>query len=125
QLPNGQDVFWARERSKGRKTLLMVDHYVPQFDKDAGSRTTFQYLELFVKLGYNVKFLGENFYRHEPYTTVLQQMGIEVLYGQWYASNWKRWFLENKEKFDYIYLNRPHISIHFIDFFREHSKARI
>lgn len=103
----------------------MVDHYVPQFDKDAGSRTTFQYLELFVKLGFNVKFIGENFYKDEPYTTVLQQMGIEVLYGSWYADNWKQWFIDNKEKFDYIYLNRPHVSINFIDFFKEYSLAKI
>ncbi|HEY1114836.1 MAG TPA: glycosyltransferase [Chitinophagaceae bacterium] len=125
QFPNAENVFWAKDRSRHRKTLLMVDHYVPQFDKDAGSRTTFQYLELFVKLGYNVKFLGENFYRHEPYTTMLQQMGIEVLYGPWYRDNWQQWFRENSDKFDYIYLNRPHISINFIDFFRQHSRATI
>lgn len=125
QFPNGENVFWARDRSRLKKTLLMVDHYVPQFDKDAGSRTTFQYLELFVKLGFNVKFIGENFYKDEPYTTVLQQMGVEVLYGQWYAGNWKQWFIDNREKFDYVYLNRPHVSINFIDFFKEHSSAKI
>lgn len=125
QFPNAENVFWARDRSRYQKTLLMVDHYVPQFDRDAGSRTTFQYLELFVKMGFNVKFLGENFYRHEPYTSILQQMGIEVLYGPWYADNWKQWFIENREKFDYVYLNRPHISVNFIDFIKENSKARI
>jgi O-antigen biosynthesis protein len=124
-FPNAENVFWAKDRSRNRKTLLMVDHYVPQFDKDAGSRTTFQYLELFVKLGFNIKFMGENFYRHEPYTTVLQQMGIEVLYGPWYAGNWQQWFRENSEKFDYIYLNRPHISINYIDFFKLASQAKI
>jgi GT2 family glycosyltransferase/ubiquinone/menaquinone biosynthesis C-methylase UbiE/Txe/YoeB family toxin of Txe-Axe toxin-antitoxin module len=124
-FPNAENVFWAKDRSRFKKTMLMVDHYVPQFDKDAGSRTTFQYLELFVKLGFNVKFLGENFYKHEPYTTILQQMGIEVLYGPWYANNWQHWFRENSEKFDYIYLNRPHIAINFIDFFKETSIAKI
>ncbi|MFC0773734.1 glycosyltransferase [Terrimonas alba] len=125
QFPNGENVFLARDRSRYKKTLLMIDHYVPQFDKDAGSRTTFQYLELFVKMGFNVKFLGENFYKHEPYTTVLQQMGIEVLYGQWYANNWQQWFKDNQQHIDYVYLNRPHVSINFIDFIRQNSKARI
>jgi glycosyltransferase involved in cell wall biosynthesis len=124
-FPNAENVFWAKDRSRHKKTLLMVDHYVPQFDKDAGSRTTFQYLQLFLKLGFNIKFLGENFYKHEPYTTVLQQMGIEVLYGPWYRDNWQQWFKENSEKFDYIYLNRPHISINFIDFFKQMGKAKI
>lgn len=124
-FPNAEHVFWAKDRSRNKKSLLMVDHYVPQYDKDAGSRTTFQYLELFVKLGYNIKFLGENFYKHEPYTTVLQQMGIEVLYGPWYRDNWQQWFKENNEKFNYVYLNRPHVSINFIDIIKQHSKARI
>ena len=74
---NGQDLFYARDRSYGKKTVLVIDHYVPTFDQDAGSRTVFQYLKLFVSKGYNVKFIGDNFYRSEPYTSVLQQMGIE------------------------------------------------
>ncbi len=123
--PNAENVFRSRDRSSGKKTLLMVDHYVPQFDKDAGSKTTFQYLQLFSAMGLNIKFIGENFYCHQPYTAALQQMGIEVLYGPWYRDNWRQWFLDNKEQFDYIYLNRPHISIQFIDFFKTNSRARI
>lgn len=122
---NGVDVFTARDRSYGKKTLLMVDHYVPHFDKDAGSRTVFQYLKLFVNAGFNVKFIGDNFYQHEPYTSVLQQMGIEVLYGPDYANNWKRWIKENAESFDYVFLNRPHIAPKYLDFIRQNTKARI
>jgi len=122
---NGENVFWARDRSANRKTILVIDHYVPQFDKDAGSKTVFQYLKLFVSLNMNVKFIGDNFYRHEPYTTVLQQLGIEVLYGPHYASNWKQWIVDNHDKFDYILLNRPHISIKYIDFLKQHTQAKI
>lgn len=103
----------------------MVDHYVPHYDKDAGSRTVFQYLRMFVNKGYHVKFIGDNFYRHEPYTTTLQQMGIEVLYGPYYANNWKGWVKKNAEYIDYVFLNRPHISVNYIDYIRENTKARI
>jgi GT2 family glycosyltransferase/ubiquinone/menaquinone biosynthesis C-methylase UbiE len=122
---NGENVFWARDRSQNRKTILVIDHYVPQFDKDAGSKTVFQYLELFVSLNLNVKFIGDNYYRHEPYTTVLQQMGIEVLYGPGYASNWQQWILNNHDKFDYVLLNRPHISVKYIDFIKKNTNAKI
>ena len=47
-FPNGQDVFLARERGKGKKHILVIDHYVPQYDKDAGSKTTFMYLKMLV-----------------------------------------------------------------------------
>jgi len=125
QFDNGINVFWARDRSQHKKTILVIDHYVPHFDKDAGSRTVFQYLKLFSSLNLNVKFIGDNFCRHEPYTTILQQMGIEVLYGSWYAANWQQWIKINHDKFDFIFLNRPHISIKYIDFIVENTKAKI
>ncbi len=122
---NAQNVFQARDKSAGKKCILFIDHYVPQFDKDAGSRTVFAYLKLFVNKGYNVKFIGDNYYRHEPYTEILQQMGIEVLYGPHYAQHWKEWIKENAAAFDYIFLNRPHISETYIDFVKAETNAKI
>lgn len=122
---NGEDVFHACDRSYGKKTLLMVDHYVPMYDKDAGSRTVFQYLKFFADQGFNVKFIGDNFYQHEPYTTTLQQMGIEVLYGLDCAEHWKDWIRNNAECFDYVFLNRPHIAPKYLDFIRKNTRARI
>jgi GT2 family glycosyltransferase len=122
---NGENVFWARDRSRNRKTILVIDHYVPHFDKDAGSKTVFQYLKLFVSLNMNVKFIGDNFYRHEPYTSALQQLGIEVLYGSHYAANWKQWISDNHDKLDFILLNRPHVTIKYIDFIRDRTRAKI
>lgn len=122
---NGSEVFIARDRSRNKKTIVVVDHYVPQFDKDAGSRITFELLRLFVKLNYNVKFIGDNFYRHEPYTTQLQQMGIEVLYGPWYRDHWQEWVSENREYIDFFYLNRPHISVKYIDKIKKLTNAKI
>ncbi len=125
QFRSGENVFVARDRSKDKKHILVVDHYVPHYDKDAGSRTVYQYLNLFVKMGYSVSFMGDNFHRHEPYTTVLQQMGIEVLYGSYYANNWKTWIKQNSKHFDFAFLNRPHISEKYIDFIKENTNAKI
>jgi len=124
-FPNGEKVFWARDKSSKKKTILVVDHYVPHFDRDAGSRSTYQLLQLLVEMNYNVKFIGDNFFRHEPYTTILQQMGVEVLYGPWCMNNWKKWVTDNKEMLDYVYLNRPHISVKYIDFIKENTNAKI
>ena len=122
---NAENVFQARDYSFGKPTLLMVDHYVPHFDKDAGSRTVYQYLRLFVKAGFNVKFIGDNFYQHEPYTTALQQMDVEVLYGPECAQHWKDWIRDNAEHIDYVFLNRPHIAPKYLEFIRQNTKARI
>jgi len=122
---NAENVFLARERGRDKKVLLMVDHYVPHYDKDAGSRTVFQYLQLFVEQGYHVKFIGDNFYPHQPYTQKLQQMGIEVLYGPYYANHWKDWLKENGAQIGYVFLNRPHISVKYIDEIRKYTNARV
>lgn len=124
QSPTEADLFHAKDRSQGKKTILVIDHYVPQFDKDAGSKTTWQYLKMFVKKGYNVKFIGDNFYQDEPYCTALQQEGIEVLYGPWYAQNYKQWIIDNQDNIDFVYLNRPHITEKYIDFLREETDIK-
>lgn len=124
-FPNGTHEPLARDRSRLQKHILVIDHYVPQYDKDAGSKTTFMYLKLLTEKGFQITFLGDNFYRHEPYTTQLQQMGILVLYGPAYAEHCNEWLEENLQYYDIIYLNRPHISIKYIDFVKEHARGKI
>lgn len=124
---NGKDVFLARDRSKDKKHILIIDHYVPHFDQDAGSRATLHYLKLFIRNGFSVKFLGDNFhgYPETPYVSTLEQIGIEVLYGQYYLKNWEKWLSENGNFFDYFILSRPHISKKYIDIIKRYSNAKI
>lgn len=124
QYPNAVNVFRARERGQGKKVILIIDHYVPQFDKDAGSRTIWQYINLFIEKGYTVKFIGDNFYPQEPYTSFLQQMGIEVLYGSWYAKNYRKWIIDNKDNIDFAFLCRPHITEKYIDILKEKTNIK-
>lgn len=119
------DIFSARDRGFNRKRLLFVDHYVPLFDRDAGSRATLQYLELLVQMGYLITFMPDNFVAYQPYTERLQQMGVEVLYGAWYHWHWKRWLRENARHFDYVILSRPHVARKYIQAIRNRSQARI
>ena len=124
QSQNELDLFHAKDRSQNKKTILVIDHYVPQYDKDAGSKTTWQYLKMFVSKGYNVKFMGDNFFRDEPYTTGLQQMGIELFYGPWFAQHYEAWIIDNQDNIDFVYLNRPHITEKYIDFIRNKTNIK-
>ncbi len=111
---NSQHLFLARDRSRQRRCVLVIDHYVPSYDKDAGSRSTWMYLQLLVELGYNVKFLGANFFPHQPYTEELQQMGVEVLVGEHFARNIKRWLQDNANYIHTVYVHRPHVAEQFL-----------
>ena len=117
--------FRARERSVGKKILLVVDHYVPTWDRDAGSKTTFQYLKMFLHQGYVVKFLGDNLLHEEPYTTTLQQMGIEVIYGAEYETGIWDWIDRNWKEISAVYLNRPHIATKYVDYIKEHTGLKV
>jgi GT2 family glycosyltransferase len=112
---NAEHVFLARDRSKDKKHVLFIDHYVPHYDQDAGSRAVFMWLKVIKELGLHITFVGDNFYRHEPYTSVLQNMGIEVLYGNYYLKNINRYIEENLKYFDFVILNRSWISDKYID----------
>lgn len=121
-VPNA---FRARERSRDKKVILFVDHYVPTFDKDAGSKTTFQYIKMFIERGYVVKFLPDNFAKSEPYTSILEQMGVEVLYGNEMRANIFEWIENNQANIDIAYLNRPHIATKYIDFIKEKTNIKV
>ena len=122
---NGEKPFLARDRSRNKKRILVVDHYVPEYDKDAGGRCTYMYMKLFVKLGMQVTFIGDNFARTEPYATELTQMGIEILYGNDYLKNHMTWLKDHLRYYDYVYLQRPHIAIKYIDTVKKYFKGKI
>lgn len=113
--PNAQNVFRARERSRGKPVVLVVDHYVPQPDRDAGSRTMVQFLQGLCDLGCSVKFWPENLWLDPTYTPPLQAMGVEVIYGSAWVNGFGRYLQEFGDQIDHVLLSRPHISMHFID----------
>ena len=127
QFPHTEvlDFFRARERAIGKKTILFIDHYVPTWDKDAGSKTVYSYMMMFKKMGYSVKFLGDNFMLNSPYGDMLEQAGIEVIYGNNIQANLWGYLKDNKRSFDFVFLNRPHIAIKYIDFIRQNMYTKI
>jgi GT2 family glycosyltransferase len=124
-LPNGEEVFVARDRSRAKPHILFVDHYVPQWDRDAGSRSMLHYLQLFSDAGFQVTLWPDNLHEDIEYTRQLQSMGIEVIYSGAYAGQFDSWLRENTRWIDYVFLSRPHISIKYIDAVKSSSSAKI
>jgi hypothetical protein len=83
------------------------------------------YLNVFKEIGLQVTFLPYDFKKREPYTTILQQKGIEVLYGNWYKKNIKIWLKTNLKYFKYVYLERPKIAITYFDLIRPFFSGKI
>ena len=119
------NIFNARDRGYHKNRILVFDNSVPNFDKDAGGRYTYLYLNLFREIGFHVTFIPNNFKLFEPYTSILQQNGIEVLYGKIYKKNKENWLKKNFKYFKYVYLQRPELSFLYIDFLKKNFNGKI
>jgi GT2 family glycosyltransferase len=123
-LANADRPFLARDRSQLKKVILVIDHYIPQPDRDAGSRAMYQLMQLLVSHSYSVKFWPENLWHDAAYAKPLQDAGVEILYGGEFVGRFDAWIEENGASIDAVILSRPHVSAGFIDAVRKHSTAR-
>jgi GT2 family glycosyltransferase/glycosyltransferase involved in cell wall biosynthesis len=112
--PNGKHIMRARDGSKGCRTMLMIDHYVPEPDRDAGSRLMLELIKSLQLEGWIIKFWPDNL-RYDPiYTTKLQQMGVETLYHPWVTS-FDDWLTIYCDDIDVVLLSRPTIAVGYLD----------
>ncbi len=113
-FPNAEKVFLARDRSARRPHILIVDHYVPQWDRDAGSRTMLHFIRMFLKQGFHVTFWPDNLYYDRTYAKPLQSLGVEIIYGPHYVGGFEAWYRENADHIGYVFLSRPQIAEKYI-----------
>ncbi len=123
--PNAVDVLRARDRSRGKRHVLFIDHYVPQWDRDAGSRTIFQYMKLLVDAGLSVSFWPDNLHIDPKYTPALQALGIEVIYGPQWVGRFGHFIAERCDLYDMVFISRPHVAKNYIADIRAKSSAQI
>ena len=123
--PNGENVFRARDRSFGKRHVLIIDHYVPQPDQDAGSRSMFDVISSFIDEGYSVTFWPDNLHRDPHYTPIFQRLGVEIIYGSHFVGKFDDFAKERSDLYDFVLLSRPHIAQNYLTSCRWFSNARI
>jgi GT2 family glycosyltransferase len=121
---NSENAFRARDRSMHRKVVLVIDHYVPTPDRDAGSRTMMAHLHVLLQTGHVVKFWPHNQAYSPGYTEVLHGMGIEVLQGPDQAP-FDTWIKDTGREIDAVVVSRPDVAEDVILAIRRHSRCRI
>lgn len=119
------DVLRGHDRPPAREMILVVDHYIPQPDRDAGSRSIWCILRALVKMGLIVKFWPQNQAYDPEYTDALQQAGIEVIVGDEVRDNFSGWLAANHQRLNYVLLSRPTVAPEFLPLLRKRSQARI
>ena len=115
----------ARDRSSNKIKILFIDDSVPKFDTNAGHRASFQYLKLLIEAGFAVTFMSQDGCRPQPYTSELQQLGIEVLYSDEPIAYFKRWWDQNHRFYDYAYVTRFGVAEAFLPIIHSKGTAKI
>jgi GT2 family glycosyltransferase len=119
-LPNGEHVMRARDRARRRDVVLVIDHYVPEPDRDAGSRTMLCIIRALLQAGTVVKFWPHNLRYSPGYTDALQDIGVEVVYGG-DTDMFRHWLADNGDDVDHVLLCRPHIAAEFLPELKRHG----
>ncbi len=123
-FPNGTHIMRARDRAFGRTVTLAIDHYVPEPDRDAGSRSMIAFMDALQSSGRIVKFCPANLWPTQVYTRALQQRGIEVIHGPW-AGSFAAWITAMGAEIDEVLVSRPHVAEACVDLLRAHTRAPI
>lgn len=121
---NADCVFKAKDRSWAKPCVVVIDHYVLQPDRDAGSRSTLAIITSLQKMGFTVKFWPDNLWFDPEYTPQLQQLGVEVIYGSEYVGKFKQWLLGTEGGVSHVLLNRPHVAANYVDLLQEFPAIR-
>jgi GT2 family glycosyltransferase len=106
---SGTHVLRAKQRARGRQVVLIVDHYVPEPDRDAGSRTMIGFVRALLDAGAVVKFWPINLHATPGYTEALRDMGVEVFHGPRQLPL-PAWLKLHGADLDLVLLSRPDVA---------------
>ncbi|BAZ45974.1 family 2 glycosyl transferase [Chondrocystis sp. NIES-4102] len=127
-LPNVgiSNVPLSARKYTGQLTVLVIDSYPLYYDRESGSRRLWEILKIFKALNYHVIFLPDNGLKAEPYTTILQNLGIEVLYTQsGYGENIDKQLNERLSLIDVAWICRPQLNEKYIPLIRINPAIKV
>ena len=125
QAAAGAQELYARDRPVRRAMILVVDHRLPQPDRDAGSRSMWCILQALVRMGLVVKFWPQDEAYDPDYARRLEQAGIEVIAGNKEGARFPEWLETHRGRLKYVLLSRPAVASEFLDRVRQGSEAKI
>ena len=121
----GSSLFWRANREGGSCRALVADFGIAQFDKNAGNRSTYHYIQTFQRLGMWIVYLIDDFYYEYKYVKIFQKQGIYVLYGEEWSRSWQCRLPELLPEIGYVFLNRPLVAAKYVELIRKYSRALV
>jgi GT2 family glycosyltransferase len=119
-----KNLLKARDRARSKKTVMIIDHYLPKPDRDAGSKTMMSFIEALQNIGCVVKFWSDNLMASPEYIDQLTTRGVEIFAAPEFIA-FSHWLKILGEGVDVFFLSRPLVAKKYIDAIKEKSKAKI
>ena len=116
----------ARSRGGEKRAVLVIDSYVPLYDREAGSNRLHHLIMGFRASGVRVIFFPDNLLAMQPYTNDLQSDGIEVVYRDAEESvSWQDQFVDALSSVDALWICRPELCKKYLPIARANSRLPI
>ncbi len=127
-VASGTQVLRARDRAVGfnagkRPVVLVIDHRVPEPDRDAGSCLMLAFIRALLQAGAVVKFWSDRVLACPVYEAALEALGVEVHCGTWRM--FIDWIKANGAALDHALVSRPDVAQHYLPLLQRCSWARI
>lgn len=104
---------------------LIVDSYVPLYDKEAGSARLMEIVRGLRARGYGIVFMPDNYAALQPYTNELEQLGVEVLYHSERGRSREEALVDALALVDFVWICRPELFKTYAPIVRRESSAKL
>jgi O-antigen biosynthesis protein len=90
------------------KSVVFINHTVPEFDRDAGSNRLKELMNVFIKKDYNVTLVSKETFIWQSYIDTYQRMGINIFFEHKKFKGYKYYLSKFCKNADYVWIHGPY-----------------
>lgn len=119
-VPSSAGTHGARQRG-GDQHILIIDHYVPTYDRDSGSQRMISMTQILLDMGYRVSFWPDDLTYDAKYSRALQTLGVETFYGNLEFEDYMK---AHGDALDVVLMSRPATARNYLALVKKYTQAR-
>lgn len=107
--------------------MLVIESKTPEFDKNAGDKSIWHIINTYLKMGFKVIYVPNDYRPFEPYSKIMRDMGIDFIndFSVFNRKMFKAWLKYWAKNIDCALLARPYVSIKYIDEIKKYKNIKI
>lgn len=117
----------AKEIKKDKPIMLVIEYKIPEFDKNAGDKSIWHIINTYLKMGFKVIYVPNDYRPFEPYSKIMRDMDIDFIndFSVFNRKMFKVWLKYWAKNIDCALLVRPYIAIKYIDEIKKYKNIKI